>query len=83
MWLPDLTTGNCNNIICSSFSDCCNHLLIIVITLTLTLTFDCNINSCAGHLFGLSDHDCMKIVVIRIVSLLTGKSATYIKVTCP
>ena len=62
---------NCNNI----NSDCCNHLLIIVITLTLTLTFDCNINSCAGHLFVLSD--CMKIVDIRIVSLLTGKSVIH------
>ena len=35
-----------------------------------------NINSCAGHLFVLSD--CMKTVVIRIVSLLTGKSVTYL-----
>ena len=46
------------------FLDYYNYLLIIVIS--LTLTFDCNKNSCASHLFVLSD--CMKIVVIRIVS---------------
>ena len=47
-WSPDLRAGNCNKLNCWLFSDCCNHLLITVIT----LTFNCNINSCAGHLFG-------------------------------
>ena len=51
----------CNKINHWLFSDCCNHLLIIVITLTL----NCNINSCVSLLFVISD--CMKIAVIRIV----------------